>query len=60
MGHIKPMDFLKFFIDQGYYFQIATMDDDEVNDDWMVVNKDNFEEYKYMIESKKSSDSINR
>lgn len=49
MSAIKPLDFLKFFIDQGHEFKIVTMDNP---DDWIIVNKENFEEYRKSMEKK--------
>lgn len=51
MGAIKPLDFIKFFVEQGMEFQISDIDNDDP-DDWIIVNKDNFEEYKKTMEEK--------
>ena len=43
---------MRFFVEQGHTFQIAFMEDEDVVEEIIEVNKDNFEEFEKRIEEK--------
>lgn len=45
MGAIPPMEFIKYFVDQGHEFNIGIMDDGELTGEVVHVNRNNFEEF---------------
>ncbi|WP_156064603.1 hypothetical protein [Methanobrevibacter sp. YE315] len=52
MSGINTMEFMRFFVEQGHTFQIALMGNGDVVEEFIEVNKDNFEEYAKRIKEK--------
>lgn len=52
MSGITSMEFIRFFVEQGHTFKIAFMDDENVGEEIIEVNKDNFEEFAKRMEEK--------
>ncbi|WP_406535699.1 hypothetical protein [Methanobrevibacter sp.] len=53
MSAIPPLEFIRFFLEQGHMFKIAFMEDGKVGEEIIEVNKDNFEEFAKKEEEKK-------
>lgn len=52
MSGITPVEFIRFFVEQGHTFQIAFMDDETISEEIIEVNQDNFEEFAKRMEEK--------
>ena len=52
MSGITPVEFLRFFVEQGHTFEIIFMEDGKVSEETIEVNKDNIEEFAKRMEEK--------
>lgn len=61
MSGIKPIDFIRFFVNEGHSFEVL-IDDGELDGEVITVNKDNIDEFGEKMEKRQAENSkkINR
>ena len=57
MGAIPPIEFIKYFVEQGYDFKIRFFEHGEISDEVVMVNNDNIDDFAKKLENSQKEDT---